>query len=249
LDDGKSSKISDWNKQRKELEKSTKESNNALATILNDIMSKISMSQDNVSKALSGLYKNSYFYSETDIARARLRKELGNPPGKSQDPLGDQFSWELLLNVLPKVDKLWIVSNDMDYFTENNKTLHLNPVLYNDVKRCNEKTEVKTFNTLSDALRDFDKIEKIQSIPSEEELNEISKTEEQILSSSTTTTTTVNYFGSSFPQTSKPTICPGCRAENSFNNGAYLRSQYGGLTLQFVCMSCGFHYDTGDFFD
>jgi hypothetical protein len=46
-----------------------------------------------------------------------------------------------------------------------------------------------------------------------------------------------------------PSHCPNCKAEGAFNEGAYLRSRYGGLTLQYVCMECGYHHDTGEFFD
>lgn len=45
-----------------------------------------------------------------------------------------------------------------------------------------------------------------------------------------------------------PGVCPRCGGTR-FNSGAYLRSQYGGLTLQFVCLACGFHYDTGEFWE
>lgn len=48
---------------------------------------------------------------------------------------------------------------------------------------------------------------------------------------------------------SAPTRCPGCNAEGTFTSGSYLRSQYGGLTWQYVCTSCGFRFDTGDFWD
>ncbi|WP_141592499.1 PIN domain-containing protein [Myxococcus sp. AB056] len=48
---------------------------------------------------------------------------------------------------------------------------------------------------------------------------------------------------------STPTRCPKCNADGSFTSGAYLRSQYGGLTWQYVCTSCSFHFDTGDFWD
>ena len=48
---------------------------------------------------------------------------------------------------------------------------------------------------------------------------------------------------------SKPTTCPKCNAEKSFLDGSYLRSQYGGLTLQYICKNSRFQADTGDSFD
>lgn len=250
LDEADSPKLRDWNKNRKDIEKSVSDSNKLLIEIFNDIMTNISKSQDTVSKALVALYANSYVYSEGDINRARLRKEIGNPPGKNNDPLGDQFSWELLLNIIPHVDKLWIISKDKDYLSEHGKKLHLNPVLYKDLIKLNDKIEIKVFNTLADGLRDFDKVEKIQAIPTDDELNKISKSE--ILEPTTTTTTTIrpinNYINDFIPP-NKPNLCPYGKSENSFLDGAYLRSRYGGLTFQYICKICGFHYDTGDFFD
>ena len=47
-------------------------------------------------------------------SRARIRKELGNPPGKVNDPLGDQLNWTQVLENIEKVSALWIVSADND---------------------------------------------------------------------------------------------------------------------------------------
>lgn len=44
-----------------------------------------------------------------------------------------------------------------------------------------------------------------------------------------------------------------CRAGGNHDfdesHGAFLRSQYGGLTYQLICRKCGAHYDTGDSWD
>lgn len=48
------------------------------------------------------------------INRARLRRELGNPPGK-RDSLGDQINWEIILENVPTDTDLHIVSRDADF--------------------------------------------------------------------------------------------------------------------------------------
>lgn len=48
------------------------------------------------------------------IEKARLRRELGNPPGK-RDSLGDQINWETLLDCVPDGVDLHLVVKDADY--------------------------------------------------------------------------------------------------------------------------------------
>ena len=50
------------------------------------------------------------------IELARLRRELGNPPGKdAQRTIGDQINWELLLVNVPKDGDIHIISRDGDF--------------------------------------------------------------------------------------------------------------------------------------
>ncbi|GAA6769766.1 hypothetical protein [Flavobacterium sp. CGRL2] len=148
--------------------------------ILNETLLNISSSQDNVSKLLFSLYERSVKPSEDNLIKARYRKEIGNPPGKRNDPLGDQLSWEMLLDIIPKITNLWIISKDQDYYTENKDVLYLNPVLKNDLIRLNPNINIKVFNKLSEALRDFNNKELITSIPSKNDLDRISLSESHI---------------------------------------------------------------------
>lgn len=177
LDKDNSSKLIDWNSSRKKLEKLVKDSNLELFQILNDTLQNVSSSKDDVSKAFSLLYNSAIKPTFEDLSKARFRKEIGNPPGKKNDPLGDQLSWEMLLNIAPKIKTIWIVSKDQDYYTENNKFLYLNPVLKNDLIQLNPNIHIKVFNKLSEALRDFNNEELIISIPSKDDLDRISISE------------------------------------------------------------------------
>ena len=61
------------------------------------------------------LFENSETIARTDdlIAKARLRRDLGNPPGK-KDSLGDQLNWECLLSAVGDHD-IHIISKDGDF--------------------------------------------------------------------------------------------------------------------------------------
>ena len=50
------------------------------------------------------------------IRRAKLRRELGNPPGKP-DSLGDQINWEVLIEHVPEGAELHVISKDGDFRT------------------------------------------------------------------------------------------------------------------------------------
>ena len=50
------------------------------------------------------------------VVNARLRIDVGNPPGK-KGSLGDAINWELLLKHVPNEEDLYFVSDDKDYFS------------------------------------------------------------------------------------------------------------------------------------
>jgi predicted nucleic acid-binding protein len=51
------------------------------------------------------------------VARARLRSDIGNPPGK-KGSLGDAVNWEALLAGAPEGENLYFVSSDSDYSSD-----------------------------------------------------------------------------------------------------------------------------------
>jgi PIN domain len=50
------------------------------------------------------------------LNRARLRRDVGNPPGK-KDSVGDAINWEALLARVPEVETLHLISDDRDYYS------------------------------------------------------------------------------------------------------------------------------------
>jgi hypothetical protein len=54
------------------------------------------------------------------VEKARLRIQLGNPPGKDGS-LGDAISWEALLSEVPQKEELLFISDDRDYVSTLNE--------------------------------------------------------------------------------------------------------------------------------
>ncbi|WP_156025796.1 PIN domain-containing protein [Sphingomonas phyllosphaerae] len=56
------------------------------------------------------------FRDQEVLTAARLRKELGNPPGKeAQRSIGDQINWEMLLKHVPNGEDIHVISRDGDF--------------------------------------------------------------------------------------------------------------------------------------
>jgi septum formation inhibitor MinC len=66
----------------------------ALRKTVIQTLEQISRSEDRVSKALAGLFSTAIPHTSEEIECATDRKERGNPPGKKENPLGDELTWE-----------------------------------------------------------------------------------------------------------------------------------------------------------
>jgi hypothetical protein len=104
--------------------------------------------------ALTEIFKHALEYDEQQLQRARNRRELGNPPGKANDPLGDQISWEQLLSHVNGETVLWIISRDFDYVSISRGEVYLHPVLRRELSErgC---SEVHVFSDLVAGLTHF----------------------------------------------------------------------------------------------
>jgi hypothetical protein len=120
-----------------------------------DVLTKLSRSEDDVSTFLRPLFDKAAAPSPEQIARAQRRREQGNPPGKSDDPLGDQIYWEQFLDHCRenKCNEVWIVTGDTDYHVKYDGKLLLNALLNRDlIFACGGQPEVHCFDSLLDAL-------------------------------------------------------------------------------------------------
>lgn len=165
--------LKNWNTTTDKIKKKVGEQKNKLRKITEDLIESIADNKDKVSQTLNKIFSSSLVPNEELTESARKRREIGNPPGKNNDPLGDQISWEQLLDKVDKIDELWIVTNDNDYFIEFGRKCYLNPFLTHELKNKNELVKIYCFNTLSESFTSFNESKKISSLPTEKELGEI----------------------------------------------------------------------------
>ena len=88
---------------------------------------------DDVTMLLDKMFRVSEVETAAQLSRARLRKERGQPPGKKNDPLGDQISWEQILDRAVDADSIWIVSRDGDYTVTDGNKVFLRPTLHREL--------------------------------------------------------------------------------------------------------------------
>lgn len=89
--------------------------------------------------------------SDTLIQRARLRMDVGNPPGK-KGSLGDAIVWESLLEKVRPSHDLYIITDDGDYFSPlDNESLH--PFLVEEWQEA-KHSQIICYKRLSKFFRD-----------------------------------------------------------------------------------------------
>jgi hypothetical protein len=156
--------------------------NNEVDALAMAIMEQISRSQDEVSKALGPIFATAVTHSPDELQRARERKERGNPPGKSTNPIGDQLTWEQILSRFAGKKRLWIISRDGDYGTFHDTKGFLNHFLYEELRKITPAVEAFLFEDIVDGIKDFAEKTgvKADKLPTPEETKEIKKEEEAL---------------------------------------------------------------------
>ncbi|MEP7167589.1 MAG: PIN domain-containing protein [Candidatus Woesebacteria bacterium] len=115
------------------IEEVRKESLLAVKSTMNDYIEKLYSKAEKVRE------------DEKTIEAAQLRKLKCNPPGKKENPLGDEIVWELLLQKCSN-DDLVIISHDGDFsYTDEQETV-LHPLLQ---KEWNERAPTKKVTVFS----------------------------------------------------------------------------------------------------
>jgi hypothetical protein len=151
--------------------------NQAIIDLAEGIMENIVNSTDEVSKTLDVIFARASRHTDEELKRARTRKELGNPPGKRADPLGDQISWEQILSRFAPKSKLWIISRDGDYGASYGGREFLNKFLYDELRKISPDAEAFLFKDLVDGIKDFAKTTGVEAnkLPTDEEEAEIKR--------------------------------------------------------------------------
>jgi hypothetical protein len=119
------------------------------------IMEQISRSADEVSNALAPIFAKAVPHSLDELRRARDRRELGNPPGKSDGPIGDQLTWEQILLHFKGKKRLWIISRDGDYGTVYDGKGFLNRFLYDELCKVANAPEAYLFEDTVEGIKHF----------------------------------------------------------------------------------------------
>lgn len=129
----------------------------------NEIMAQISESKDEVSIALESIFSKAVRATPQELKRARERKEIGNPPGKKNNPLGDEITWEQILSNIKGKRRLWIISRDGDYGTLFGKKLFLNSFLQLELAKISEDLQVHIFEDSVKGLKHFVETTKVDT--------------------------------------------------------------------------------------
>lgn len=139
-------------------------------------------SKDHISTELTSFFGDPAKPSEEELKLARFRKEVNNPPGKLDDPLGDELHWEQFLTASMNEESVWIASTDNDYFIGVGDEVRLNPLLLRDILAHGRQTKaVYCFRTLADLVKHFTTTNKItpDKLPSAENLTAIAEAERE----------------------------------------------------------------------
>lgn len=149
----------------------------SLTAIYSQTLEDVSKGKDKVSLELEKIFTNPLEHTETQFVKGKRRKDLGNPPGKPRDPIGDELNWEQILDYSQnEKHSIWIVSRDGDFYSKSiNSQVLGNPFLLREISDRG-LPEFCFFNELSSPLAKFkDSQMSDLYIPTESELKNASE--------------------------------------------------------------------------
>lgn len=133
--------------QFSELEKILNRFSEVKKKILNELTSDIENRRLKADLVIDELInKGLQIKTDSFIVEAKLRMDLGNPPGKNAS-LGDAINWQCLLETVPHGADLFLISKDSDYSSPLSED-KLNGYL-NDEWRKSKSSEVFFYNSLT----------------------------------------------------------------------------------------------------
>ncbi len=100
----------------KELRELQRNYDSAHSSLLSNIGRDVAAQTLKADKTIQELFTKATILKTTDelVERARLRIQVGNPPGK-EGSLGDAISWEAILDGAPEKEELFFITDDRDY--------------------------------------------------------------------------------------------------------------------------------------
>jgi hypothetical protein len=148
-----------------------------------DLLEQVSQSKDDVSKALTVIFSKAAVPDAEELRRAKERKVLGNPPGKNNDPLGDEVSWEQILTKCKNKPGVWIITKDSDYATKYEGKMFLNALLYDELTALFQRQpEVFCFDNIADGLKHFLETTSVKAkkLPTPDETEQIKREQDSL---------------------------------------------------------------------
>lgn len=169
--------IKAWNTAREQIIEQAKQSKKTLQQIRDKILETISKGEDEIFSIIKSIPVADLI--DTDFNKAIHRKRVGNPPGKREDPLGDQLNWERLLRFVQEkgIDILIMVSLDSDFYVSEIDPPKLNALLQEDLNRARPGIQLYSYKILADALKKFNEFKEVKALPAAAELQEIKEEE------------------------------------------------------------------------
>ena len=149
---------------------------------IDSVISEVATSSDVVSKGLEPIFQLARTETPEELASARFRREIGNPPGKTRDALGDQISWTQLLSNTTGKDELWIVTSDGDFHVRNGERILLNAFLLKElVGKGVDAAKVHVYDNLASALQAFSEAAEhpVKNLPTEKVLESAAREERE----------------------------------------------------------------------
>lgn len=165
-----------------DLSKEVKRINKDIKALTTSIFEQIVRGEDKASKTLAAIFDRAVAHQPDELQRARERKDRGNPPGKRNDPIGDELTWEQLLTRFKGRRRLWIISRDSDFCTVFKGERYLNEFLHHELRKVNLDAEVFVFDSTVDGLSHFSQNSgvKVENFPSPAEVQEIKEEEKEL---------------------------------------------------------------------
>jgi hypothetical protein len=108
----------------------------------------IALGEDDVSRIVTPLFAHAAVETKAQLERARERKERGQPPGKDRNVLGDQISWDQLLDASVGRRAIFVVTEDGDYADAIGGELILKTTLRRELHTIDGSLELRCFSEL-----------------------------------------------------------------------------------------------------
>jgi len=155
LDEPGNGSVAELNRRLAEALQITRQLEVDVVARIGHLVEQIALSRDPTSVALETLFEKALVASPDQLGRARARREVGDPPGKTDGPLGDQLSWEQILDACGTGAELCVATRDQDFFDTIGDKVFLNPVLARELSRRN--VTGRPFRRLVDAIEYVEK--------------------------------------------------------------------------------------------